>query len=399
MDTYHGCGSIRIGSSFPLHHGSRNHRRISCGLALRVLMASGVLAGCLGQNCILPALTPDGQDLQVLSSTPDHPPSYSDVEPRDPADQTLKRSYVGDKGAWIRRAGAALDSRFPQVESLMWFNMNKERNWRVDSSPGSLAAYRESFANIATGVFLQDYPGHDGGNTSPIDAFEQMVGRRQARIGWYEALTNRFPVAAIEAVQNRGSIPYIVWEPYDSTVPGETPYGTYSRLAEIAGGRYDARILTWARAAAANGRPIEICFGHEMNGDWYAWSFLNAHNGNSAALYARAFRHVVDVFDSAGARNVAWVWTVNASWHDDFSEAFPGAEYVDRIGVNGHNWGGDPAGTDPDWAKWREFESLFGRWNPSDTSGFHNVQALAALADRPIMIGECASAGGDGPAE
>ena len=281
----------------------------------------------------------------------------------------------------------------------MWFNMNKERDWRVESSAGSLAAFRDSFTTLQPGVFLEDYPATTPGDMGPIDAYEQLVGRPQTRIGWFEALPNYFPTEAVKRVQARGSTPYIVWEPYDSRVPGETPYGSHSRLGEIASGRYDAQILTWAVAAAANGRPIEICFGHEANGDWYAWGFLNGHNGNSPQVYVRAFRHVVDLFDSVGATNVSWVWVVNSSWHDDFTEAFPGADYVDRFGINGYNWGADPAGDAPVWEKWREFEQIFGRWNASDVNSFNNIKALAALADRPVTISEFASADGGAASE
>lgn len=376
--------------------------RLSGRRAWHAVVGAVVLVSCLGPNCVPTAPVPsdDAQNLQVLSSTPSQPPDdLLTAAPAGNSDNRLERSFVGDKGAWIRRASLALETRFPQVDAFMWFNMNKERDWRVNSCAGSLAAFRESFTGVQAGVFLEDYPRTTPADTTPIDAYEQMVGRVQARIGWYEALTNYFPVAAINAVQDRGSIPYIVWEPYDSRVPGETPRSMHSRLPEIATGKYDFQINAWAQAAAVNGRPIEICFGHEMNGDWHAWGFLNGHNGNTSQLYVRAYRHVVDLFDAAGAANVSWVWAVNASWHDDFSEAFPGVEYVDRLGVNGHNWGGDPAGTEPAWAKWRQFEHLFGCWNPSDPGGFNNVRALAALADRPIMIAEVASAGGDPPGE
>lgn len=363
-----------------------------------------ILAGCLGQMCIQTAPVPPGVaaggefSLQVLSEAPEPPSALNSGTSDEPRD-ALKRTFTGDKGQWIRRASAATALRFPEVDSFMWFNMNKERDWRVDSSAASRTAFRESFSHLEAGVFLEDYPRTTPADTTPIDLFEQMVGRHQDRVGWYEALTNLYPGVAVATVQARGSIPYIVWEPYDSRVPGETPYGSYSRLPEIAAGRYDAQILAWARGAASNGGPIEICFGHEMNGDWYAWGILHAHNGNTGALYRRAYRRVVELFDSAGATNVSWVWVINASWHDDFSEAFPGAEYVDRLGINGHNWGGDPAGPDPAWAKWREFENIFGRWNLSDPASFNNIRALAALADRPVMIAEFASAEGRAPEE
>lgn len=48
----------------------------------------------------------------------------------------------GDKAAWIRDMHAALNGRFADVRALVWFDADKETDWRVDSSPASLAAFR-----------------------------------------------------------------------------------------------------------------------------------------------------------------------------------------------------------------------------------------------------------------
>ncbi|CAM3700596.1 glycoside hydrolase family 26 protein [Nocardioides zeicaulis] len=45
------------------------------------------------------------------------------------------------KAQWVRDALAT--RRFPRIEALVWFQADKERDWRVDSSPGSLRALRE----------------------------------------------------------------------------------------------------------------------------------------------------------------------------------------------------------------------------------------------------------------
>ena len=50
----------------------------------------------------------------------------------------------GDKAAWIRE-GLLEDvpSRLPRVEVVIWFNSDKEADWRVDSSARTLEAYRD----------------------------------------------------------------------------------------------------------------------------------------------------------------------------------------------------------------------------------------------------------------
>ncbi len=50
----------------------------------------------------------------------------------------------GNKGTWIRDM---LDSRaFPRLTALVWFNVNKEADWRLESSSASLYAFRDWYA-------------------------------------------------------------------------------------------------------------------------------------------------------------------------------------------------------------------------------------------------------------
>jgi len=60
--------------------------------------------------------------------------------------ETATTEHGGDKAAWIRR-GLLLDApaRFPRVRAVVWFDKN--RDWRVDSSPASLAAFRTVVAS------------------------------------------------------------------------------------------------------------------------------------------------------------------------------------------------------------------------------------------------------------
>lgn len=54
----------------------------------------------------------------------------------------------GNKAAWIESAFAReLPERFPLVRAVVWFNENKETDWRVNSSAAALAAYRDAAEN------------------------------------------------------------------------------------------------------------------------------------------------------------------------------------------------------------------------------------------------------------
>jgi len=375
----------------------------SVSLTWRFFAVLALMSTVAGQSCDGPVLLPLEAELestQVAGSKPENPPwleldDTSSVDDASGSDTGLVSedagsTVVSEKAAWIRQASDALGERFSGIDGFMWFNFNKERDWRVNSSAESLAAFWEGWGGLSQGVFLPDFPGADGSDVTPIEVYEAMVGTAQTRIGWHVSLSLPFPATAVETVQRHGATPCIVWEPYDADVPGEGADVGESRLDDIVGGVYDGQISAWARDAAANGDVIEITFGHEANGDWYTWGYLGGHNGNTPELYAAAYRHVRDIFDAAGASHVRWVWTINASWRDDFSSAFPGIEYVDQLAINGFNFGGDSSGGAAGWESWREFEQIFG-CPAADSVCFNSYQALAELADLPIIIGEFAS--------
>ncbi len=41
-------------------------------------------------------------------------------------------------------------TKFPRMKAVVWFHTNKEKDWRIDSSSASLAAFK---ANLAGGVY------------------------------------------------------------------------------------------------------------------------------------------------------------------------------------------------------------------------------------------------------
>jgi len=55
--------------------------------------------------------------------------------------ETASTEMGGDKGAWIAAMLPALKTTFPSVKALVWFDVNKETDWRVNSSPGAQSAF------------------------------------------------------------------------------------------------------------------------------------------------------------------------------------------------------------------------------------------------------------------
>lgn len=66
--------------------------------------------------------------------------------------ETSSAEGGGDKGAWITQGLLnEVPSRMPRVRAVIWFHENKEADWRVNSSSGALAAFREAAASTTYG--------------------------------------------------------------------------------------------------------------------------------------------------------------------------------------------------------------------------------------------------------
>jgi mannan endo-1,4-beta-mannosidase len=49
----------------------------------------------------------------------------------------------GDKGRWIEEAFDVLKNRFPKIKIMVWFNIKKESDWRIESSYKSLQSFQK----------------------------------------------------------------------------------------------------------------------------------------------------------------------------------------------------------------------------------------------------------------
>jgi hypothetical protein len=179
-----------------------------------------------------------------------------------------------------------------------------------------------------------------------------------------------FPKAAFDNVRAHGAIPFFSWASY--AVPMRPTQRRY-RLADIASGRHDRYIRRWATAAAKWGHPFFLRFDWEMNGHWFPWS--EGVNGNRPGEFARAWRHVHDIFRSVGAANATWVWCPNADYAGSGTPLrglYPGDAYVDWTCLDGYNRN-EPR---------KPFSSVF-------TTPYDLVAALAP--GKPMAIGETAS--------
>jgi hypothetical protein len=64
--------------------------------------------------------------------------------------ETACAEVGGDKAAWINALLPTLRQSFPAIKALVWFHMNKETDWRVDSS----SAAKSAFVPFATDAYM-----------------------------------------------------------------------------------------------------------------------------------------------------------------------------------------------------------------------------------------------------
>jgi hypothetical protein len=170
-------------------------------------------------------------------------------------------------------------------------------------------------------------------------------GIRPAMASYFLDWEHEFNPYSMTAAYAHGTLPVLTWEPWQGGVqnPGggvildtNTSQPKY-RLSNIIDGKFDAYITRTATAIADEKWPLVLRFAHEMNGGWYPWS--EAVNGNRPGDYAKAWRHVHDLFDKAGATNVIWTWSPNIIRPKPkvkLEPFYPGDAYVDWVGMTGY---------------------------------------------------------------
>jgi beta-mannanase len=216
---------------------------------------------------------------------------------------------------------------------------------------------------------------------SELPAFENSVGSKLEIFLWYQSIIEDFDIELANWLWERGTKVELAFEP---RIPSQssTDQPNY-RLRNISSGQHDEDLYRWANQLKNFGRPVYFRPMSEMNGNWTSWA--GEANGNSPADFIPAWQHIHDIFTQVGATNVVWVWSPNRDGDEDaalstFTRYYPGANYVDYVGLNGYNWGS--MYNTPSWnSEWQNFDEVFG---PS-------YRVFTRLTDKPIVIAETAS--------
>ena len=218
-----------------------------------------------------------------------------------------------------------------------------------------------------------------------VSKFEETAGKKLSLVNFFSPFANcsskcsfyKFPTEPMENIREHGAIPVFSWS--SQSIPSSLGEPDF-QLGDVIDGTYDSYIREFAEDARDWGHPFFLRFDWEMNGNWFSWS--EGVNGNQSGEFVAAWRHVHDIFSSVGATNATWVWCPNVDFQNDFqdlSTLYPGDAYVDWTGLDGYNWGTNPAKPD----RWRSFDELY-------SSTYQRIVNTIAPS-KPLLIGEIGS--------
>jgi hypothetical protein len=256
------------------------------------------------------------------------------------------------------------------------------------AQPTALAVIEKD--QLLVGAWLGDWP---GGDNELLTDFEERTDARldliDIFVDWYTPIQN--VSSTIEYVHDQGRIPVITWEPHGFTTvqivegTAKTPLrdGRTLSLRQYV----EEFALGTCRAAEKSSLPVFMRPIHEMNGNWFWWGTAfedpSGKHPNTNESHRAAWRSIHSTFEERCGDQIQWVWAVNhfstggTSWLD----TYPGAEYVDYVGIDGYNWGANA-----DWG-WQSFHTVFRE----------PYCAVTQATDKPILIAEIGSTekGGD----
>jgi hypothetical protein len=256
--------------------------------------------------------------------------------------------------------------------------------------PGRSAGLRwfESYRNdieklkrpdvILLGAYDSGIPGTLDGVLGLEHALGTILPLIQIYSAWGDRPNQSFPLELVTAISDLGSVPVVTWEPWLSDFASDRHPQIPLRdqrdrhgMAAVASGEYDFYIDAWAADATKFGKPIFIRLGHEMNDPYrYPWGPQN----NTNAEFISAWKHVVDRFRHAGAKNVLWVWSPHVAY-EYWELYYPGSDYVDWVATGALNFG--PIAQ---WSRWWSFREIFGQKYP-----------MLASFGKPVMVAEFGS--------
>ena len=279
-----------------------------------------------------------------------------------------RRRIMALAALYLAALGALHLFAVPRLESAARALYREQVLKRLAEDASALSA-RPGMEPFYLGVYRPELPLH----FAKVYEIEKGLGARVSIISWYQAWgdgeEHDFDRELAENVARGGFIPMITWEPWVAAFDKHRGLEVDSSLALVAQGEFDDYVRKWAREATRFGKPMFLRFAHEISNPWYPWG--DAH-GNTPEMYTAAWRRVHRIFREEGARNVAFVWN---PYQPRDTAYWPGADYVDWIGLDVFNFG--PEVEDGFWMDY--------------ASALRDLHSVVRSYGKPILIAEAGS--------
>ncbi|KAA2245368.1 glycosyltransferase [Chitinophaga agrisoli] len=156
-------------------------------------------------------------------------------------------------------------------------------------------------------------------------------------IPWGDEERCYLPQALVDSIYRQGACPMITWEPWEGLFKRAAGDDTLRQekkvFAHVVQGNFDRYLEKMAAQLRALNRPVYLRFAHEADNPQYPWS---ATGDNTPEEFKAAWQYVHDFFVQHKVYNIIWVWN---PWKPEAAAAyFPGAAYVDWLGVTSLNY-------------------------------------------------------------
>lgn len=205
----------------------------------------------------------------------------------------------------------------------------------VATPPATATSHTPAHSSLATprippyGAYLGADPNYTPGtdNAAQAKLLDGEIGRSLGIVSFFTAFNTTPTLADLQAVTKEGSIPMVSMH-------------CAGLDSAVAAGEYDTGLRRTALFYKQFGRPMMLRWFWEMNlpTSGQHLGCLGKNSAQWSSSYIAAFRHIVSVFRSVGATNVAFVWCPSDA-HDspnnmNLNEYWPGSTYVDWIGAD-----------------------------------------------------------------
>lgn len=201
---------------------------------------------------------------------------------------------------------------------------------------------------IALGAYANGFTGAG----TQLSQFESEIGAKVAIASSFRGWGDVFPDSTQLQDANSGHTMLIAWD------LGATSATNFLSFVQ---GKHNSYLAQEVAAAKKFGKTFYVRPWAEMNGDWQPFQptapgATATPAGGTYGQFIAAWRYVVTYFRNHGATNVKWVFNPTTDTYAEttpVSSIFPGAAYVDVLGLDGYNWGTGGV------FSWQSFASIY----------------------------------------